>query len=289
MSSPREGEAILNRSRSIAEVATAAVIIALSWSPPAAAEVVEALEHLEVQPGDTLSAIAHDHGLSVEQLLSLNPGLDDADRLQIGQQLWTPAVGEPLEQGEGTCELLLVAELEGVTLPIDNELDRSLVFSDRVSEAFIDGVIALAERLEMDPDHLMAIMHFETGGSFAPSIRNPSSAAVGLIQFLPSTARALGTTDEALAQMTAVEQLEWVERYLTPFRGRMRTLEDAYMAVLYPAAVSRPPQYVLFRRGSNSYDRNPGLDRDADGAVSKGEVGARVRQVLERGRGGAEG
>ncbi len=144
----------------------------------------------------------------------------------------------------------------------------------------------VAARLGMDPDHLMTIIHYETGGSFRPSIRNPYSRAVGLIQFLPSTARRLGTTDAALERMSAVEQLDWVEQYLGHFRGRLGTLDDAYMAVLCPVAVGEPAEHVLFRRGTTAYTRNPGLDRDNDGVVTKGEVTAAVHRVYEDGLAG---
>lgn len=41
----------------------------------------------------------------------------------------------------------------------------------------------------------MAAMAFESGETFSPSIKNAAgSGAVGLIQFMPSTAKALGTS-----------------------------------------------------------------------------------------------
>lgn len=251
-----------------------------------------------VRPGDTLSQVAVRHSTSVERLLLLNDGLTDADHIFPDQQLRVPlsvehALEEPPPQEEYdesttvTCDLPLVAEEQGIALPILREevgpTPERLVFAGRVSPEFQAKVREVAQRLEMDPDHLMTIIHYETGGSFRPSIRNPYTNAVGLIQFLPSTARLLGTSAETLAAMSGVEQLDWVETYLTPFRGRLGTIEDAYMAVLYPAAVGSPNDYVLFRRGSSAYERNPGLDRDDDGVVTRGEVCTAVAAVLQRG------
>ena len=68
-----------------------------------------------------------------------------------------------------------------------------------VTPEFIRGVEAMAGRLGTRPEYVLAVMSFETGGSFDPAEGN-SIGATGLIQFLPSTARGLGTTTGALAQ-----------------------------------------------------------------------------------------
>ena len=47
-----------------------------------------------VQSGDSLSAIASDHGVSVAALMEAN-GLTDPDRLQVGQRLSIPGRGTP--------------------------------------------------------------------------------------------------------------------------------------------------------------------------------------------------
>ena len=52
----------------------------------------------------------------------------------------------------------------------------------------------MAGRLGISEADLMAVMSFETGGTFNPGIRNAAgSGATGLIQFMPSTAAGLGT------------------------------------------------------------------------------------------------
>jgi len=147
---------------------------------------------------------------------------------------------------------------------------------------FRTTVDQVARRLGMDPEHLLTVMRFETGGTFSPSIRNQAgSGATGLIQFMPATARGLGTTTEALAGMSPEQQLDYVERYLRPYRGRMRSLQDAYAAVLYPAAVGQPASHVLFRQGSRAYAQNKGLDVDRSGTVTMGEA----RRAVERRQG----
>jgi hypothetical protein len=92
----------------------------------------------------------------------------------------------------------------------------------------------------------MAAMAFETARTFRPDIKNPLSKATGLIQFMPRTAKSLQTSTAALARMSAVRQLDYVEAYFTPFAGRLKDLSDVYMAILWPAAVGKPVSFTLF-------------------------------------------
>ena len=165
--------------------------------------------------------------------------------------------------------------------------DTPLAWGARVSQAFRDQVRTIASNLGCDPDHLMASMAFETGETFSPSIRNGAgSGATGLIQFMPSTAQALGTTTTDLAAMSAEQQLAYVEKYFAPFKGRLATLEDVYMAILWPRAVGQPNSFVLFTRSGNAkiYQQNAGLDRDGDGNVTKQEAASVVTAKLAKGR-----
>ena len=149
-----------------------------------------------------------------------------------------------------------------------------------LTDGFLAKVEAISARLGNNPGDLLALMDFETGGTFSPSKRNPTSGATGLIQFMPSTARALGTSTSALAQMSQLRQLDFVEAYLTPFAGRLGSIEDLYMAVLYPVAVGRPADAILFRSPSIEYAWNSGLDVNGDGAVTKREAASHVRARL---------
>ena len=59
-----------------------------------------------------------------------------------------------------------------------------------VTPEFIRGVEAMAGRIGTRPEYLLAVMSFETGGTFSPGVRNAAgSGATGLIQFMPATAR----------------------------------------------------------------------------------------------------
>jgi hypothetical protein len=158
-----------------------------------------------------------------------------------------------------------------------------LAWGAKVNAEFRSKVVACCGRLQMNPDFLMAAMAFETGETFSPSARNVTSGATGLIQFMPSTAESLHTTTAALAAMSAVDQLDFVERYLKPFTGRLATIEDTYMAILFPRAIGQPNSFVLFGAPSVAYRQNRGLDADKDNRVTKAEAAAKVQQKLARG------
>ena len=159
-----------------------------------------------------------------------------------------------------------------------------LVWGEKVSPAFREKVREVAGRLDMDPDHLMAIMAFESGRTFSPNIKNAAgSGATGLIQFMPATARGLGTTTDELANMSAVEQLDYVEAYFEPYKGKLDSVSDAYMAVLWPRGVGKDSDYTLWSQGTVAYRQNAGLDANGDGRVTKGEAAGKVEAMLAEG------
>lgn len=164
-----------------------------------------------------------------------------------------------------------------------------LAWGAKVSPEFCGMVLAMCERLRIsEPSWCMACMAFETGRTFTASVRNAAgSGAVGLIQFMPTTAGLLGTTTDLLAAMTPEHQLDYVERYFAPWKGRLECLGDVYGAILWPAMIGKPDASVVFDSSSAThpklYLQNRGLDFDNDGKITKGEVVARVQACLSEG------
>lgn len=145
---------------------------------------------------------------------------------------------------------------------------------DRLSKepGFARAVTDMAARLNLEVDPILAVMSYESGGTFDPAVTN-SIGAVGLIQFIPSTAQGLGTSTSELRNMTAIEQLAYVEKFFRQNGRRIRrdTPGDYYMAVFMPAYVGADPTTVLGQKdsteilaGSNRtkgkiWEQNPGL------------------------------
>ncbi|GAA4375043.1 peptidoglycan-binding domain-containing protein [Nocardioides caricicola] len=148
-----------------------------------------------------------------------------------------------------------------------------------VTPEFLRAVEGVAQRTGAQPEHLMAVMSFETGGSFAADTPNRAgSGATGLIQFMPDTARGLDTTTAELARMTPMQQLPYVERYLDQHHGRIGSLEGLYTSVL--AGHPTGPGQDLFVQGSREYPQNAGLDLNRDGRITSDEATAAVRRRM---------
>ncbi|MGC1549085.1 MAG: lytic transglycosylase [Rhodanobacter sp.] len=161
-----------------------------------------------------------------------------------------------------------------------------LAWGSRVSTDFARGVFGICRDFGWGADHpswLMACMAFETGETFSPSVRNAAgSGAVGLIQFMPSTTAALGTTVENLQLLSAESQLTYVSQYFKPYARRIASLSDMYMAILLPKYIGQPEDAVLFS-GGIGYRQNAGLDTNRDGKITKAEASALIKAKLQRG------
>lgn len=138
------------------------------------------------------------------------------------------------------------------------------------SAQFAQKVRDYSHLLNINPDWLMQVMYMETGGTFSPSIVNRSgSGAVGLIQFMRSTAEDLDTSIELLEKMDRIQQLFFVYKYLLPYKNRMKNFGDVYLAVFYPAAMNKPDSWEL---PAYITRQNKGLDINKNGLISRGEI-----------------
>ena len=123
-----------------------------------------------------------------------------------------------------------------------------------------------------DVNAIAAVIKIESGGN--PKAVNKLSGATGLIQFMPSTAVSLGTTVEALRGMSALDQLDFVERYFQNALGGFVPSDagDYYVAVFMPAYIGRQSSDVIATKGEKVYDQNAGLDVDGNGKLTVGDT-----------------
>lgn len=180
----------------------------------------------------------------------------------------------------------IIAEKEAPSVE-EQQSSGGLAWGAKVSKEFRARVRQIESNLGINANWLMAIMAFETGNSFDPTKTNlAGSGATGLIQFIPSTARYLGTSTTALARMTDVQQLDYVERYFEDYASRIRNIGDAHMAVLWPAAINKPDSYVMWEKTgtyARQYAQNAGLDADRDDKITRGEAVERVNKSYMEG------
>lgn len=162
-------------------------------------------------------------------------------------------------------------------------------WSTRVTPEFVARINKWVTDRQLIPEcvnYTMAIICFETGGTFRPDIQNYNGANFwGLIQFGNDAAKDLGTTLEKLKAMTQMEQLEYVFKYfdMRMKSYKLRSLEDFYMSVFYPAAIGKSADTVIFTKPSLGYTQNRGLDVDKNGTITVGEISVKIYQTYYQG------
>lgn len=137
-------------------------------------------------------------------------------------------------------------------------------------ESFKKKVIEISDELSINPNWLMAVMNSESG--LDSNSVNPYSGAIGLIQFLPRTADSLNITKYELAEMSNVQQLEYVRRYLLPYKPYIDSYSDLYLTVFYPNAdgvfagtLSKPDEWQFPER---VYENNKNIDVTNDNKLT---------------------
>jgi len=179
-------------------------------------------------------------------------------------------------------------------------------------------------------NNLMAVFRWESGGTFKPDAPNQAdSGGTGLIQFMPNTAAGLlgkKITVENVknyygkkynkktkqkedwylkrvkefADMTAVQQLDYVKKYFEPLRNKTVEFVDFYLQVLFPVS-SRKDDHIVFASSLDklttrtnepeklrnlrvtAYKQNDGLDTNKDGKIWKSEIKAKVQVYITEG------
>lgn len=152
----------------------------------------------------------------------------------------------------------------------------SLPGIDNLSPAGLAKLVSIADQLGTDPDYLATVIKFE--GGFKTTAKNPFSGATGLIQFMPSTARALGTTTDELAKMTDVDQLDYVYKYLHD-KGNVSTLERLYLAIFYPKAMGMNPDDIIAYSGDPVYEQNKGFDTQGNGYIRRSDITSTIHGI----------
>lgn len=248
-------------------------------------------------------------GIGVEVTSRINPAITTSDRINVQSEYTTyqtsnlhvaEMAGDASASGEynvfsirymgdshgDVWDMRMLGFRAGSEEPLPINTSGSLIWGSRVSPEFRAKVREIAARQNLDPNWYMAVMAFETGGAFKSYTRNPKSSATGLIQFIESTARGMGTSTKTLASMSEIEQLNWVEKYFDQYKNRIRSIDDMYMAVFWPAAISKPSDFVLIDRNvqPNAYNANSELDKNQDGKITKGEAAERVKRAFIDGR-----
>lgn len=136
-------------------------------------------------------------------------------------------------------------------------------------------IVATASRNAQKPSvrtELAWVIEVETAHTWRPDIVNPTSRATGLIQFMPDTAKSLGTTVEALAVMSRTEQAEWVQKYFNKVVKDAIYVGDVYMMVAAPAFTGQPDDTVVYAKGTKAWEQNPAWHPAGGGDITAGSI-----------------
>ena len=151
--------------------------------------------------------------------------------------------------------------------PNNNKLDNGKVKGSpagwTTDKPFIEKVQQISQALNLNYIDMLACMHLETGGTMDPAITN-SLGYTGLIQFGTPAATLCGTTTAALRELDRVSQCDFVQKYFIGNRLNQKApnprLVDLYLTILWPAAIGKPDDFVIFPAGSATYKANPAFD-----------------------------
>lgn len=153
----------------------------------------------------------------------------------------------------------------------------------KIDPDFMYKVQKIASELNCNTEDLLAVMNAESGLD-AQAENISGRGAVGLIQFTDVAVEELNrhgcsVTKEQLKNMDALEQLDYVEKYLKIAKS-YKFSEDAklsagdlYAIVFLPGRADRD---ILSVKGENYYNSNVGLDINRDGQITKSELENRV-------------
>lgn len=211
------------------------------------------------------------------------------DKLPTAQEELTQALDELSEVNE-LIRIKEAEETETENMHYSGSLPDALVaeLDAKLGSGFCAKLEEVAKNINCDPKDLIGMMQSESG--INPSAYNNNGGATGLIQFMPSTARSLGTTTQELLNMSAVEQLDYVEQYFSNWTGgsgQRLTGGDLYTLCFLPAFLDKE---VLCSSSDSStsvyYNANSGLDANGDGNITKSELSNRVsnkyQEVLKK-------
>lgn len=143
----------------------------------------------------------------------------------------------------------------------------------------------VAARLGVPPDWVAAVINFETAGTWDPRIKNPNSSAMGLIQFLDTTAKGLGYTsafDLVNKHPTIESQLRGpVLKYFLNHGPKFKSKQELWFSVFMPRYKRAPLDTVIY---ADDKVKQAAFRRANPGIVTVGDYYHKLESLFEKGR-----
>jgi len=147
-----------------------------------------------------------------------------------------------------------------------------------------EAILAAAKELKINPNDLAAAISFESAGTFDTNVRNPTSSATGLIQFMKGVGgtpgKYYGMSRDEFGGLSFEKQMEYVFKFL---RDEKKLQPGSSLGTIYDSISG-----YGYKKGSAGYDANihdyidpktgqkvkgqySVWDTNHDGVVSRGE------------------
>jgi len=221
--------------------------------------------------GDATSAIGNLNATQASTIIPATPGGGNAPASATGSDCTTPVTrgtDTPANQAQGNDGNTgnAYAGAPGNVVPPD----------ELINDPEWQSELANLKRQfpELDERDLYKVIQGES--RFNSTIVNKDSGATGFFQFIPSTARGLGTTTSEIQKMSPAQQLKVYGKYLGQFNyaggplGIMQAAPGTYSNLIrkFGGKYSNVPgNYEVYSTSSAAWRQNPGW-RGPDGRIT---------------------
>ena len=109
---------------------------------------------------------------------------------------------------------------------------------------------------------------------------NSRSGAMGLFQWMPKVATELNTSSRGIYKMSADEQMALYNKYAAKWtdNGRNKLTGKLGMLQAAPALISKPDNYVVYKKGSEPWEQNKVWRPASGGDITAGSIAAYYRK-----------
>lgn len=150
-------------------------------------------------------------------------------------------------------------------------------FSEDVE--FLEKVRLMSKKLNVKPSELLSMLSKESSPSIDPKAKN-KSGATGIFQLMynPDDAqqKRYGYTREEFLNLSRAQQMDVYDQYLQDVQKQFKKYPantlDLGLSQLAPALMGAEEDTTIYRSGTAAYTQNQGIDSDADGRITAGEL-----------------
>jgi len=209
--------------------------------------------------------------------------------------LFAPELSTPQMQKQILNQESVMTPIEINKDSIDVKILSHYKMLDKFTKSDRKKVRKIADDLGIKTTWLYKIIFVESGGytkavnrqhgdSKDDTTRIKEGRAVGLIQFIPSTAISLGTTTLDLYNMTISEQLDYVHLYYKrALKGKKARKESTlYMATFVPLMLDRHDSTIIetpHTSRNEIYKYNKRFDLNKDSVITIAEVNLFISMI----------